>query len=656
MDLTQTQSLVASATPPASAAMAELIRTKDWSLTPLGPRDQWCAGLRIAVSTVLDSPIPAIILWGRQLIQIYNESYSKLLGARHPAAMGQPTQECWPEVWFFNEPIYAKALRGESVYVEDQSYEITPSGLPRTHYFSVSYAPARDEIGAIGGVMVTVTEGTDRVLAAHAQASQLALSLVQTASLKRLFDQAPGWVTVMQGPDHVFELANEAYFDLVGRRDILGKSLREALPESLNQGFIALLDEVYESGTVYRTEALRYVRPGQGTIASTEFFLDLVYQPLAGPTGEIVGILAMGNDVTERQRAQAKLKDFSDSVPALTWLTSAAGQVEHCNERWYEYTGLSPATTLGDNWLVALHPEDRAMGKDAWQRAVTEEFRYEVEYRLRRHDGEYRWFLTRAVPHRDLAGQVLNWFGTSTDIDSVKRLEAALELADHHKDQFVATLAHELRGPLSPILSAAEVLALGRVGEEAAARLHEIIRRQATNMGLLLDELLDLSRVSRGRVELHRSALRLDALLAAALEIAAPHIAAKKHRLEVVNEAPECTIDADPLRMAQVLANLLTNAAKYTDSGGLIVLRASVIDGTVVLSVRDNGIGLVDDALEHVFTMFSQERALLDRSEGGLGIGLALVKALVELHGGNVKATSAGAGMGCDFQVRLPLG
>ena len=634
--------------------MAELIRTVDWSGTPLGARSDWSAGLRIAVNTVLDSPIPAIILWGPQLIQVYNDTYRELLGGRHPLALGQPTQECWPEVWFFNEPIYAKALKGQPVYVEDQSYEITPSGAPKTHYFSVSYAPARDETGAIGGVLVTVIENTARVLATSAQASQLALSLIQTASLKRLFDQAPGWVTVMQGPNHVFELANEAYYELIGSRDILGKTVLHAVPEAQEQGFIALLDKVFESGVVYRSDAVRYVRRGRNGAQDTAFYLDFVYQPLADANGVVVGILAMGSDVTERHQAQAKLQAFSDSVPALTWMTSALGLIEHCNGRWYEYTGNTSAMSLGEGWLDAIHPDDREVTEAAWRSAVENQARFEAEYRLRRHDGSYRWFLTRAMPHLDVAGTVINWFGTAADIDSVKSLEAKLEEADRHKDQFVATLAHELRGPLAPILNATEALGVEGIAVANAARLHGIIRRQARAMGVLLDDLLDVSRVSRGRVDLRRSPTGLGTLIESAVETAKPLIEAKRHTLVVNIESPDFVLDIDPLRMTQVLTNLLTNAAKYTDPQGSIVLTATVSPNDVLFSVRDTGIGLPAQVLEQVFTMFSQERALLDRSEGGLGIGLALVKSLVELHGGTVCATSTGVGMGCDFQVRLP--
>lgn len=641
--------------PPNATPMATLVRDTDWSATVLGPVDTWSTGLRIAVTTVLDSPLPTIVLWGPKLIQIYNDAYRPILASRHPLALGQPTRACWPEVWHFNEPIYRKVQNGEPVYVEDQSYEIAPTGVPRTHYFSVSYAPARDESGAIGGVLVTVIEATERVLAARAQAALLTSTMLEAQRLQRLFDQAPGWLTVLRGKAHVYEMANEAYYRLFGQRDIIGKSVVEVFPESMEQGIIAMLDRVFDSGVAYQAGDTRFRLVSQRGGKPTEVYLDMVCKPLAGPAGDIVGILAMGQDVTERHFAQARLQAFSDSVPALTWITDANGWAEHFNAQWHEYTGQAQDAALGEGWVQALHPDDQAPSLKAWNHSVATGGRYEIEHRLRGRDGADRWFLTRAVPQLDKGGEVLCWFGTSTDIDSVKQLEATLEDADRRKDQFVATLAHELRGPLAPIRSAVQALESTAIAPAEALQLHAIIKRQTKTMALLLDDLLDVSRVTRGQIALRLERVSLQSVLDAALETAQPLIAAKRHRLEVQLDAPSLELQVDPLRLSQVLANLLTNAAKYTDPGGSIVLSAKVGAGSVCFSVRDTGIGLATQSLTSVFTLFSQERARVDRSEGGLGIGLALVKALVELHGGSVEALSAGVGAGCEFKVRLPL-
>ncbi|WP_066332916.1 ATP-binding protein [Azohydromonas lata] len=245
------------------------------------------------------------------------------------------------------------------------------------------------------------------------------------------------------------------------------------------------------------------------------------------------------------------------------------------------------------------------------------------------------------------------WF---TDVTQSRRQEQALRETDRRKDEFLATLAHELRNPLAPIRQAAQVSRAPNATEAQRRWSHEVIDRQVGHMALLLDDLLDMSRVTRGKLALRKCATELRAVLDAAIETARPLLDAKQHRLEV--EAPDepLCFEADPLRLAQILSNLLTNAAKYTDPGGHIRLRAQVQGAEVVVSVADNGIGIPAEVLPTVFGMFSQVSAHDERSAGGLGIGLALSRGLAELHGGRIDAASAGVGQGSEFTLRVPVG
>jgi two-component system CheB/CheR fusion protein len=372
-------------------------------------------------------------------------------------------------------------------------------------------------------------------------------------------------------------------------------------------------------------------------------------------------------DVTEQRAAAERLRAFADSMPQLAWVSDADGRNEFTNRRWEDYTGLDTGSDPGSDaervsWLGHVHPEDRDRVVAAWQRAAAARDTYEVEYRLRRRDGAYRWFLARGVPQFDSGGTVTHWFGTCTDVDEIKRLEQALRAneqglreADRRKDEFLATLAHELRNPLAPIRSAARILASPRLGERELAWSRDVIGRQVQHMARLLDDLLDISRITRGRFELRRGRVGLAAVVDAAVETARPLLDARRHALRVALPERPVVVDADPVRLAQVLANLLTNAAKYTDPGGHVALEATVEGPDLRIAVRDDGIGLASDALARVFEMFSQVTSALDRSEGGLGIGLALVRGLVELHGGRVHAHSAGPGRGSEFVVTLPL-
>ena len=262
--------------------------------------------------------------------------------------------------------------------------------------------------------------------------------------------------------------------------------------------------------------------------------------------------------------------------------------------------------------------------------------------------GNGGWFHVIASP---LEGSVAVWF---TNITERKHQEAALREADRRKDEFLAVLAHELRNPLAPIRQCVQIARSGAAGETRREWAHGVIERQVQNMSLLLDDLLDVSRITRGTLLLRKSAVALSGVVEAALETARPHVEAKGHRLHVQLPDHPVTFEIDPLRMSQVLGNLLTNAAKYTDPGGHIGLDVRVEADAVVMRVTDDGIGLEPDQLGRIFEMFAQIDDAKARSQGGLGIGLAMSRGLVELHGGRLTARSAGAGRGSEFTVHLP--
>jgi PAS domain S-box-containing protein len=259
-----------------------------------------------------------------------------------------------------------------------------------------------------------------------------------------------------------------------------------------------------------------------------------------------------------------------------------------------------------------------------------------------------------AAPIRDRKGNVCGAVMVFHDITKRRRAEQTLRDTDRRKDEFLATLAHELRNPLAPIRQAARILRAETVTEAQRRWSQDVIDRQVQHMALLIDDLLDISRVSRGTLELRIEMTELAAVIEAAIETARPIIDAKRHELSVETPRGAVQFAADPLRVAQVLSNLLTNAAKYTDPEGQIRLRAGGDGDAITISVADTGIGIPSDELESVFAMFSQVKTSQDRSDGGLGIGLALAKGLVELHGGTIRATSAGPGQGSEFVVRLP--
>jgi len=259
-------------------------------------------------------------------------------------------------------------------------------------------------------------------------------------------------------------------------------------------------------------------------------------------------------------------------------------------------------------------------------------------------------------PDLDAQGSVCGWVATINDITERKQLENHLRIADRQKDEFLAMLAHELRNPLAPIRYALAATKKSPGKPELHARAEEVIERQVSHMTRLLDDLLDVSRITRGKLVLQRSPTELGPILADAIEAARPVLDARQHHISIELPKEPVRLEADPVRLAQVFSNLLINAAKYTDPGGHIRLWALQESGQVVVSVRDSGTGISAELMPRLFTLFAQGSTALDRSEGGLGVGLALVKGIVELHGGSVDVASDGPGQGSEFTVRLPLG
>jgi len=384
---------------------------------------------------------------------------------------------------------------------------------------------------------------------------------------------------------------------------------------------------------------------------------------------ELIGVVIVFRDATAERAAERALKDrerqfvsLANAMPQLVWTESPDGAHEYFNRGWYAYTGLTEEESrAADAWPRVMHADDEARVRGRWARSRASGELYETEFRLRRHDGAYRWFLVRAVADRDSNGNILRWLGTCTDIhntkqteDTLRRTEAALRDADRRKDVFLATLAHELRNPLAPIRNAARLLEKPALDPQDLERCRSIILRQVRHMASLLDDLLDISRITRGAFALKKQYVSLQALLTEAVETARPLIDARRHTLTTDWPSQPIEIEADPVRLVQVVVNLLTNAAKYTDPGGAITCSARTEGDAVVISVRDTGIGLAPDMLGEVFEMFSQVQPNQGHSDDGLGIGLALVKGLVELHGGRVEARSAGLGQGSEFTIHLP--
>ena len=337
--------------------------------------------------------------------------------------------------------------------------------------------------------------------------------------------------------------------------------------------------------------------------------------------------------------------DWDLATNRLTW-----------SEESYAIHAMRPGSFEGtiESFKQLVHEADRERVFENLNAAIDQGEIYTCEFRIVRPDGSVRWVTNLGVVQFDAAGQPASMTGTITDVTERKCAEEALKHADRRKDEFLATLAHELRNPLAPIRTGLHVLKISR-DAAVAVRTREMMERQLSHMVRLIDDLLDVSRITSGKVTLRKEQVLLRTVAETAIEASRPVIEASGHALKLALPEEPVWLAADPTRLAQVMTNLLTNAAKYTPEGGCIELSASREGGEVIVRVTDTGLGIPPGMLAEVFEMFTQVNRTLERSQGGLGIGLALVKRLVEFHGGTITAESQGLGQGSTFTVRLPL-
>jgi PAS domain S-box-containing protein len=443
--------------------------------------------------------------------------------------------------------------------------------------------------------------------------------------------------------DYLFLEVNSTFEKQTGLVEATGKRMRELVPSLEAHWF-----EIY--GKVARTgESIRFVNVAKDMGGR---WFDVYACRVGGPSSRKVALVF--NDITKRKQVEEalrageqRLRFVMDSMPQKVVTARADGVVDYFNPQWTEFTGL-PLEELSDGgWTQFIHPDDLAETQRLWQHSTKAGEVSLREHRFRRADGEYRWHLSRTVPMRDAAGKLVLWIGSSTDVHEVKE-------ADHRKDEFLAMLAHELRNPLAPIRNMLEVMKRAD-GREVAPPALRMMDRQVRHMTRLIDDLLDASRISQGKIGLQREKVELFDVVRQAVEASRPYYEAANQELTIALPAQPVFVDADGVRLAQLFGNLLHNASKFSPRGGRVVLVGELAGDDAVVSLRDFGIGIAPVLLPRVFDLFVQGDQTLERTHRGLGIGLTLVRRLVEMHGGSVQAASEGVDRGSEFVVRLPV-
>jgi len=370
--------------------------------------------------------------------------------------------------------------------------------------------------------------------------------------------------------------------------------------------------------------------------------------------GTSTDIHAIKTGEAELRQREAWLGQVVDTIPHMVWTADARGVLEYQSRRLVEAVGEQPVQDDWLPWAGLFHADDLPRARSSWRQMLESGQPSGDELRIRMRDGAFRWFVVAAAPLLDAQGAVVRWIGTWTDIDARKQAEARLQESDRRKDEFLAMLSHELRNPLAPIRNGLELLVRAPPGSSSWQRAHDILRRQTDQLTRLVDDLLDITRINRGKIPLQPARMDLAEVVARCVEDHRLLFERADVRLDYTPPGRPLWMQGDAIRIAQALGNLLRNAAKFTPAGGWTRVQLAPGNDHAALAVEDNGAGIDAVLMSRLFEPFAQGEAGLDRRQGGLGLGLALVRGLVELHGGSVSAASEGPGRGSRFTVTLP--
>jgi PAS domain S-box-containing protein len=616
------------------------------------------------LASVVESSHDAIITKSLDgVIQTWNAAAERLFGYTAEQAVGRHISLLIPADRTAEEDqIIARLKAGQRVEHFD-TVRLRSDGQPVL--VSLTVSPLRDEAGRVVGASKIVRDVTGRRRAEERERRLLAEAAAANAKFRAFFDQGPLFAGVMALDGTLLE-ANRPSLEECGytREEVTGKKFWDCPWWNRSPHLMATIQAGVAraaAGEPFRVETPYFVADGGQRV------VDFILLPIRDEAGRVAFLAPTGTDITDRKRAEAERQKFVTLVENSTdfiGMCDLDGVPFFVNRAGLEMVGLdgieqARRTPVRDFFF----PEDQPRIVGEFFPSVLAKGHGETEVRFRHFKtGEARWMAYKVLALTDAAGRAVAFATVSQDVterrrleDDLRKLAADLSDAGRRKDEFLATLAHELRNPLAPIRNSLQVMRLAGGGSETVEKARCVVERQVEQMVRLVDDLLDVSRITTGKVVLRRERVRLASVIESAVETSRPLVEQMGHGLTVTLPGQQLVVDADPTRLAQVFVNLLNNAAKYTERGGHVWLTAERQGSDAVVSVRDTGVGIAADQLPRIFDMFSQVARSLERSQGGLGIGLTLVRRLVEMHDGRIEARSEGVGRGSEFVVRLPV-
>lgn len=674
--------------------MGARFRAMDWGSSVLGPPEAWPESLKALVNILLGSHQPMFITWGDDRIILYNDGYSQILGNRHPDALGKPFAEVWFEIMDDIDPILDRAYAGEGTYMDDIAFVMLRKGYPEETHFSFSYTPIRGDGGEVVGMFCACAETTDTVLAERRR-------MDEAESLRRLFHSAPGFIAVVTGPNHIFELVNASYLQLVGHRDLVGKGVREALPEVTGQGFISLLDRVYSSGEAFTGRSIPVTLQRTPDASPEERLVDFVYQPITNNAGAVTGIFVEGYDVTDRYLAEQALREseerfrlIADSAPVPMWVTALDRKRTFVNRAYVEYLNISYEEAIDFDWRNIIHPEDadRIIAESVAGEASLKPFTLEARYR--RDDGEYRWLRSTSQPRWGPDGEHNGFIGVAHDITDTKEAEAALRAMNETLEkrveartadlsaalerlqaevsermraeealrqaqkmeavgQLTGGIAHDFNNLLTPILGGLEIIS-SRVEDARLKRIAETALESTRRGAKLTSQLLAFSRIQRismAPVAVNSVIERMNDLL--------HHTIGSAVRIETALDPEVGYGICDANQLENAVLNLAINARDAMPDGGTLTVstgRTAIGEapdvepgGYVSISIADTGTGMSEEVLARATEPFFSTKP----TGKGTGLGLAQVYGIARQSGGTLRIESE-VGKGTAIHLLLP--